>query len=355
MGGMNSLFVTATICYPGMQGSDQCVTVDHLLLDTGSVGVRVLASKLGSALASRLPAQTGATDDPSGNAPIAQCTMFGSGYAWGSIKRADVTMGGESAGNLPIQVIGDGAFAAPSDCAARGFNDLGTATALGANGIVGIGSGVRDFPTAAQTVLPYYYYCRPSGSCTATRVPLETQVTNPVAAFVSNNNGTIISLPTLPASGQATATGQLVFGVGTQQNNTLPSTASILPLDQNGLFTTVYKGSTISYSAIDSGTNVYYFPDATIPVTGGWYTPPAALSLSATLKATRGAATPTSVSFQIGNGLNLWNGSNAATDSLGAPLSGRFLWGLPFFYGRNVYTVLDNARSGSQSGPFVAF
>jgi hypothetical protein len=29
-----------------------------------------------------------------------------------------------------------------------------------------------------------------------------------------------------------------------------------------------------------------------------------------------------------------------------------FLWSLPFFYGRNVYTVL---KIGSQTGPFVAF
>ncbi|MGF7136183.1 hypothetical protein P3T40_007695 [Paraburkholderia sp. EB58] len=32
-----------------------------------------------------------------------------------------------------------------------------------------------------------------------------------------------------------------------------------------------------------------------------------------------------------------------------------FLWSLPFFYGRNVYTVLNNAKIGSQTGPFVAF
>ncbi|MGN8112492.1 DUF3443 family protein [Paraburkholderia sp. 22098] len=32
-----------------------------------------------------------------------------------------------------------------------------------------------------------------------------------------------------------------------------------------------------------------------------------------------------------------------------------FLWGLPFFYGRDVYTVMGNAKVGNQSGPFVAF
>jgi len=32
-----------------------------------------------------------------------------------------------------------------------------------------------------------------------------------------------------------------------------------------------------------------------------------------------------------------------------------FLWGLPFFYGRSVYTVIGNSKIGTRTGPFVAF
>jgi hypothetical protein len=32
-----------------------------------------------------------------------------------------------------------------------------------------------------------------------------------------------------------------------------------------------------------------------------------------------------------------------------------FVWGLPFFYGRSVYTALNNATIGAHTGPFVAF
>ncbi len=356
MAGVNTLYVTATICYPGTQGGNQCATVDHMLLDTGSVGVRVLASALGSTLAGGLPAQTGATNDATGNAPIAQCAQFGSGYLWGAIKRADVSIGNESAGNLPVQIVSDSAIAVPDDCVKSGLLNLGTTAQLNANGVIGIGSGIRDFPAAAQTALKAtYYYCNSSGSCTNTRVPLDTQMMNPVADFASDNNGTVISLPALPAGGQTTATGQLTFGVGTQSNNALPSGANIVPLDQNGLFTTVYKGGTFTYSTIDSGTNVYYFPDASIPNASGLYTPSAPLGLSATIKPSSGAGAATPVSFQIVNGLNVWYSTAAASDSLGAPVSGGFLWGLPFFYGRNIYTVLNNAKAGSQTGPFVAF
>jgi hypothetical protein len=322
--------VTVTICVPGAQGSNQCATVDHMLLDTGSAGVRVLGSALGSALADQLPAQSGASNDPTGNAPLAECTMFGSG------------------------------FTVSSDCLSRNASNLGTTSMLGANGVVGISSALRDWPAAAQSVLPAtYYYCMSATSCTNAQVPLDTQVMNPVANFTSDNNGTIIRLPALPADGQATATGELLFGVGTQANNTLPSTANIVTLDQNGYFTTTYKGSSYS-SAIDSGSNMNLLWDTTTPYSGNdyvgyLYAPTTTLSLSAILKGVVSGATPVTVPFSIANGWSLMANQNAAYDSLAAPFSGQFIWGLPFFFGRSIYTVLNGAKIGSQTGPFVAF
>jgi hypothetical protein len=352
--------VTVTICVPGAQGSNQCATVDHMLLDTGSAGVRVLGSALGSALADQLPAQSGASNDPTGNAPLAECTMFGSGFTWGPVKRADVTIGSKTAGNLPVQVISSSNYAVPSDCLSRNASNLGTTSMLGANGVVGISSALRDWPAAAQSVLPAtYYYCMSATSCTNAQVPLDTQVMNPVANFTSDNNGTIIRLPALPADGQATATGELLFGVGTQANNTLPSTANIVTLDQNGYFTTTYKGSSYS-SAIDSGSNMNLLWDTTTPYSGNdyvgyLYAPTTTLSLSAILKGVVSGATPVTVPFSIANGWSLMANQNAAYDSLAAPFSGQFIWGLPFFFGRSIYTVLNGAKIGSQTGPFVAF
>jgi hypothetical protein len=31
-----------------------------------------------------------------------------------------------------------------------------------------------------------------------------------------------------------------------------------------------------------------------------------------------------------------------------------FLWGLPFFYGRDIYTVIGTAKTGQRSAPCVA-
>jgi hypothetical protein len=347
-------YVSVTICVPGADDSSQCATIDHMHLDTGSVGVRVHSSALTAALANRLPAQTGATDDPSGNAPIAECAVFGSGYTWGSVRRADVTMGGKTAGNMPIQIVSDDKYSTPPDCQRRGGSQIATIADLGANGVVGIGAMPRDFPAVALTPLPgAYYYCTSATSCTGTRVPLDTQVMNPVANFTSDNNGTIIRLPALPAGGQLSATGELIFGVGTRQNNALPSNAAVLPLEPDSSFITDYRGSSIR-SYVDSGTNVYYFPDSTIPVINGLYVPPTPLSLSASLRASSGGGSPATVPFMVSHGFNLQANQFGAYDSLAAQYSG-FIWGLPFFYGRDVYTVLSGAKVGTQSGPFVAF
>ncbi|HZZ13849.1 MAG TPA: DUF3443 family protein [Paraburkholderia sp.] len=351
----NMPYVSVTLCMPGADGPDACATIDHMQLDTGSVGVRVLASALGTALAGRLPAQSGATNDPTGNAPIAECAVFGSGYTWGPIKRADVTIGEKVAGNLPVQIIADGTYATPSDCVSRGVYDLNTTSELGANGVIGIGPAQRDYPAVAQAVLPAaYYYCTSATSCTSTRVPLDTQVMNPVANFTADNNGTLIRLPALPAGGQASATGELIFGVGTQANNALPAAANILALDRNGYLTTQYKGRAYS-SAIDSGSNANIFPDSTIPDAGIWYVPLNTLSLAAVLNGVDRTAAPANVAFSLANGSSLLANSYAAYDSLGAPSAGMFIWGLPFFFGRTVYTVVDNTPIGRRVGPFIAF
>ncbi|CAE6725123.1 hypothetical protein R75483_01940 [Paraburkholderia domus] len=360
---VNMPYVTVTLCIPGLQGANQCATIDHMLLDTGSAGVRVMASALGSALAGGLPAQTGAANDPTGGSPIAQCATFGSGYTWGSIKRADVTIGSKTAGNLPIQVIGDAAYpTTPSDCASRGISNVGSTVAtLGANGVIGISPALTDFPLAAQSALSAtYYYCPSTGSCTNARVPLDTQVMNPVANFTSDNNGTIIRLPALPAGGQVTAIGELVFGIGTRQNNALPSTANILKVDNSGAFSTVYQGRTLT-SYVDSGTNVLRFPDTTTPTLGVFYVPPTTLKLSATwysadYSTVRKTGTVLTVPFSIANSSNLLASQYAAYDNLGAYWAEwAFLWGLPFFYGRDVYTALSTAQVGTQTGPFIAF
>ncbi|HZZ01409.1 DUF3443 domain-containing protein [Paraburkholderia sp.] len=357
MGSINMLSTTITVCVPGTQGASQCTTIDRMLVDTGSVGVRIMASALPT-LGSQLLTQAGALDDATGFAPIAECMPFGSGITWGSVKRADIKIGSRTASNIPIQLVGDGAYAIPADCVAHGGPDLSTVAKLGANGILGIGHGTHDSKDALTTALPgNYYYCTAANACFSTRMSISKEVMNPVAAFPSDNNGTIIRLPKLPSGGQANVTGELVFGIGTQQNNALPANVNILGVDEYGEFTTQYQGQVFNWSAIDSGTNGFAFLDDSIPTTSNWYTPSTALDLAATMEATDGKGIPVNVPFTIGNAANMMANGYAAYDNIGWYQSKyrMFLWGLPFFYGRSVYTAIGNSTIGKQSGPFVAF
>jgi hypothetical protein len=48
--------------------------------------------------------------------------------------------------------------------------------------------------------------------------------------------------------------------------------------------------------------------------------------------------------------------SNAAVfPTLGGPLSGMFDFGLPFFYGKNVYVAIDGRATPGGNGPYWAY
>src|SRR5947199_6526413 len=93
----NGLFTSVTVCVPS---TSNCQSIDGILVDTGSYGLRLLSSAGGGALTLSLPQQKG----PSGN-PIGECAVFVSGYTWGPVAAADISMAGEQASNIPVQII----------------------------------------------------------------------------------------------------------------------------------------------------------------------------------------------------------------------------------------------------------
>jgi hypothetical protein len=184
-------------------------------------------------------------------------------------------------------------------------------------------------------------------------------VTNPVFNFSGDNNGVIIELPAV-ADAAATVNGNMIFGIGTQSNNAL-GTATVFTLESGtDNFTTTYKGQAYSNSFIDSGSNGLFFPDATIPVCPGnlssFYCPTSNLTGLTATNTGANSATNT-VTFGVDNTQTLLtnDGSDFAFSNLAGPLAGSFDWGLPFFYGRNVYTAIDTTSVGNIAGPFFAY
>ena len=337
---VNTPFVSVTVCSPG--STTNCTTVDHIEVDTGSYGLRIIASALPSSFA--LPYET-----DSNNNTIVECTVFADGISWGPVETADIQIAGEAASSVPVQIIGSSSFTTPpADCSSRGMTEDSVET-FGANGILGVGAFVQD---------DGFYYTCPSGTCAPIEPSLNEEVSNPVAFFATDNNGVVVVLPNVPAAGSTTLTGSLIFGIGTESNNALGS-AMIYTLDPDtGNLSITFNNSTFSESFIDSGSNANYFVDSSIPTcTSGFFCPSGTLSLSATVTGINNAST--AVSFDVANADDLFNGntSGVAFNNLAAPESDTdsFDFGLPFFLGRSVYTAIADQSTPGGNGPYIAF
>jgi len=345
----NGVFTTVTVCAPG---TSNCQNISGVLVDTGSFGLRILSSALGS-LNSALPQQKSA----SGN-PAIECAQFVSSVLWGPVKTADVGMAGEKASSVPIQVIDPSVAPIPAACKAIGPAEEDLAS-LGANGILGIGFFISDCGGACATSSknPGFYYSCASSSCQVMAESTTQQVQNPVALFSQNNNGVVVQLPAVSASAPSVS-GSLIFGIGTQSNNALGS-AQIFGPDKNGNLKTVFKGTTYE-GFLDSGSNAYFFlsssavgmPDCPSPESG-FYCASSPVSLTATNNSGNGSGATSTVNFTIANANQLFsNSADFVFPTLGGPNPNTFDWGLPFFFGRNVFVAFE-APAGS--GPYWAY
>ena len=340
----NMLTTSVTICAPG---TSNCATIDNIQVDTGSQGLRILASAL--------PASLQLAALPSGSGSAGECAVFGGGYTWGAVRSADVRMAGQLAASLPIQLIADPAVpTVPSDCAGTGLA-MQTVATLRANGILGVGLFAADCGgTCNSSAAPRWYYsCAASGACQASAQPLAQQVTNPVSAFPLDNNGVVIDLPAVAAGGAPSVAGSLIFGIGTQANNVLGGATVLRANSQSGYVTTVSGAQTYSQSYLDSGSNALFIANAGLPECGLWYCPAATVSASASIRGTDG--TSSTVAYSVGNSRTLFNSTNNAFDNLAGITSNSFGWGLPFFYGRRIYTAIESRLTSAGSGPYYAF
>ncbi len=364
IGTINQGYVTITVCVPG---TSTCQNIDHVWVDTGSAGLRLITS----AFTSQLPATMQGADT------VANCVQFVNAFSWGAVRTADVKIAGESASSVPIQVIGDTAVPATAPSSCGSMNPLNTAAQLGANGLLGVGVFRQDCGLGCETNVPappgFYYTC-PAGSCAPVNMAVSAQLQNIVGLFgpvngVSDNNGVLLQLPSLPASGMATATGSLIFGIGTRSNNALGSAVVFAVGPTTGFIqtTTTFAGGDTSEPAsyIDSGSNGFFFNDSNITqctgTSAGFFCPSSTMSLSATMLPYNTPTNTTShtYSFSIadiqtltGNAFNNVGGPSGTCDNVATPCT--FDWGLPFFYGRSVFTALENTTITGNAGPFFA-
>jgi Protein of unknown function (DUF3443) len=374
----NVPFVSVTVC---LAGTATCATIDKIQLDTGSSGFRVLSSALDAALPGLSTALT-PTAPPSGapGAQLGECMVFADGVAFGGIRKADLTIGSEKAAGINIEVIADAATPQPTAgnggtsgnpttqtqldfCASTANQD--TPQDLHANGVLGVGVTPTDCNACAtgSNISPMYYSCAAASCSPILATPLATsfQVPNPVTKLPIDNNGVIVELPPVPDGGAPSVNGMLVFGIGTQTNNTL-GTAQVMTTDNSGDLTTVFNGTSYPKSFFDSGSNSLFFPSSIPTCTDAtsFYCPSSTQSLSAIMQGTNGINA--TINFSIANTDTLTNSGNFAFDNQGGssttffPQGKTFDWGLPAFYGRNVFTaIIGQTTPGGAVGPYYAF
>jgi len=403
---VNTSFVSVTVCMPG---TTTCQTIDHIEVDTGSSGLRILADATTTSGSFNLALP--AVMDPSNPSNhLAECLQFADGFSWGSVNTADIKLpiSGKTAANVIVQVIGAASAGSPSTASPtclppppiNGNACLGLENdvpCFGANGILGVGPFVNDcnsvgtcdppnpptitsggvtFPANSAT----YFTCTAANSCTEVSAGIMTtqwQLPNPVTLFTADNNGVVIELPAVGATGApAPQNGSLVFGIGTESNNALGS-ATRLPvcygsgascmLSGTPLFGTVsatLNGTTYIQSYLDSGSNANFFPTTSIPSCSapnqGFLCPTSTTNESATLTGTDG--TTATANFSIANADSLFSQNNAMNFAFSNLAGSNYTSGLPnatldlglsFFYGHNVFTGFEDLSTNT--APFFAY
>jgi Protein of unknown function (DUF3443)/Kelch motif len=376
----NVPYTSVRICVPG---TNQCRVVDGIVVDTGSSGLRLFASKL------QFPNTTGFTAlTTNSGGELGECFPFVASFTWGPVAQADIYLGGEIAKGTPIQIIDDlGSFASvPLACSRSGSLapiSSPAAPAAGFNGIMGVG------PIPNDNGANQYFSCT-SGNCTAYLPPGVNSpvVVNPVTAIhnavfdgtSTDYNGIGLTMNSVPLGGQAADYGNLTFGIGTESNNIPSSTVQFFQGSDDASFAGAIltkSGATTVEGYLDSGTNGIEFNSTTItecpantPPNGPWYCPAAVATTSAVNEGSNSTPVSPSVTINVGNAEQLIQNGTYALPELGGPFGQPplFDWGLPFFYGRTIYVGIDgesafiNSTCGtctstpcSCAGPFFAY
>lgn len=354
-GYLNQPCVSAKICVPG--STTNCVTVDNLLLDTGSSGLRIFKSAL-SGFDANLSSQTTAAGNP-----MAECVQYGDGSThWGALKTADIILGQRTAPNIAIQVI-DPTYASTPPCSSACTTGNADQQMTGYSGILGVRLNQFDCGTSCQNASSNDYYSCPNNT-TCTSIAANTsgttalQLSNPVFAFAIDNNGLIIQFPSIPSeNGASSLTGKMIFGIGTQTNNT-PVSATAIRTFSDGSHYTLFNGTKIG-GFLDSGSNNLNLPTGafTTCTNSSTFCPATSTDLSSAI-IDKSSSSQIAFTYSVANAQTLNQTGNKVFDNRASDsgATNSIIWGFPFFIGNTVYFGFEGKTvSTLGTGPLLAF
>jgi hypothetical protein len=343
----NEPYTNIKICEPG--STTNCQVIDHVIVDSGSDGLRFMEGVIKSSLLTHLPAMTvkGKT--------ITECETYVDSYTYGPLLYADLYFGGKVVKKFPLQ-LATNAFTPPTDCSDQGGEKTNTPALFGGNGLVGVA-----FPLTDMTP---YYACQSNGpDCKASDY---AGLPNLVSVFEKDNNGAVITLPAISAQGAGTPVlGSLIFGVGTESNNKPPTGTKALKNDLAYGEFNVELGSNKAQAYIDSGTS-------NLVVTGDWaqcsastglegfFCPDDKVTISMGLSSIGSTKPAYDIGLIIENANSLLDEGDVAYDDIAeyvsssASAGGDYALGLTAFFGRTMYFVFNGRSSDLGTGPINA-
>lgn len=343
---LNSPCVSLNVCD---SNGNNCSTINNILVDTGSYGLRVFGNLLSN--------QTKNALNPIlvNNNPVGECVSYGDGSQnWGGINLGIVKFTDSiQTSSIPIQIIDSSFMTAPSNC----WNRTTSANNFGYNGVLGVGLYQYDGGS--------YYSCSQNGCTSILNYKQTNEVMNPIYALPNSNNGLTLSFNNISSSGTNSLTGTLLFGVGTNESNTMnPSNVYSANLSSLGIpmFSSLYNNNNY-FSFLDSGTNTLGIVNSGITLCNNPYSdflcPTSNMNL--TIQNENSSGQLISTNINIANMNNLINSGNSVFNNIGSELPNSFNgvqvidYGLPFFIGKNVQLIYDGKTSNIGNGPAWAW
>jgi hypothetical protein len=353
----NVAFTNIKICPRGSQ--TKCQVIDHVIVDTGSDGLRIGYSVLNPNLLAAMPNVQPPNSPPvppsAGPQILTNCEEFADGSSlYGSVQQADVYIGDTFAPSFPLQIFGNPNFTPPP-------NSCGSPEgikAFGANGIVGVRMALETDGG--------FWSCNTDGSnCTPQNIPSNSNPTpNLISQLPSDNNGLTIALHNIHASGETLPVlGLLIFGVGTQADNTPPQGTIPLQADSFGIINLTI-GNNAAQAIIDSGTDVLFINDPALPLCPDGFslcpittkssnpTPTTPISLG--LYSYNANSPAFDVTYKVADVDILFANGIIALNDWAIQNPGFSILGLSMFYGRTMSFVFDGQQSPLGTGPINA-
>jgi hypothetical protein len=357
--GINTMYVSITLCKD--QTGTNCQTIDNIILDTGSFGLKINKSALPESFIASLTRVKTTNDET-----VYACNTFGSGYVFASEHYAVLQLAGDYSDNVIVQIIENSPTAEiPDSCLAKGpfdnFEDFG------ANGIIGVNPALT---LSNNTILLYrkdtngIYVALTESE--ANSVPILNQ--NPLTSLHYNNNGFVIQIPPTLTNTNTNIHGNLVLGINTNVNNMITKNTNLIVASESSLSTVCNSGcfyskienpeSTIP-AVFDSGTNSWVFISNNIPLCSYGYCPESPFvwnswvfsydfapneSYQVTAIITKDEESAgQELSFSVMPG---WGYENTNNETL---------YGSPFFFGKNVYIVFPSKQNSSPIWGFESY